>query len=345
MRRGQSSAQGEFNRASDWSITTLGQLAEFITSGSRGWARYYADQGALFVRSQNVRAGRLNFTDMQHVVQPAGAEGNRTRVQQQDLLVTITGNSVGNVALVEQDLGEAYISQHVGLIRFQEPGVAFFVARYLAPGAPGNGQIAASQSGQSKPGLTLKNLHEFLVALPSVAEQRAIATALSDMDALLAGLDRLIAKKRDLKQAAMQHLLTGKTRLPGFSGEWHDFTLHDACIKIQDGTHFSPKMGGNDFPYITSKNVGFGRMELSQVEWISAAEHAKIYSRCNVRRGDLLLTKDGANTGNAAVNPFAEPISLLSSVAFCGLTKTGTVPTFFFTRYCPPKANARSSGK
>ena len=56
--------------------------------------------------------------------------------------------------------------------------------------------------------------------LPPVPEQRAIATALSDVDALLGGLDRLIAKKRDLKQAAMQQLLTGQTRLPGFHGEW-----------------------------------------------------------------------------------------------------------------------------
>ena len=55
---------------------------------------------------------------------------------------------------------------------------------------------------------------------PESTEQRAIATALSDVDALLGGLDRLIAKKRDLKQAAMQQLLTGQTRLPGFHGEW-----------------------------------------------------------------------------------------------------------------------------
>ena len=60
----------------------------------------------------------------------------------------------------------------------------------------------------------------FVRCRPTVAEQRAIATALSDVDALLGGLDRLIAKKRDLKQAAMQQLLTGQTRLPGFHGEW-----------------------------------------------------------------------------------------------------------------------------
>ena len=58
------------------------------------------------------------------------------------------------------------------------------------------------------------------VPLPSLPEQRGIAEALSDADTLIAALEGMIAKKRDLKQAAMQHLLTGKTRLPGFSGEW-----------------------------------------------------------------------------------------------------------------------------
>ena len=65
------------------------------------------------------------------------------------------------------------------------------------------------------------------VAMPTLAEQRAIAAALSDVDALLAKLDQLIAKKRDLKQAAMQQLLTGQTRLPGFSGEWEVKRLGD----------------------------------------------------------------------------------------------------------------------
>jgi len=65
------------------------------------------------------------------------------------------------------------------------------------------------------------------IPLPSIPEQRAIATALSDIDTLLSGLDRLIAKKRDLKQAAMQQLLTGQTRLPGFHGEWEVRRLGD----------------------------------------------------------------------------------------------------------------------
>ena len=71
----------------------------------------------------------------------------------------------------------------------------------------------------------MQRLQSIPIAVPPLPEQRAIAEALSDVDALLGGLDRLIAKKRDLKQAAMQQLLTGQTRLPGFHGEWEMKTL------------------------------------------------------------------------------------------------------------------------
>src|SRR5690606_22985668 len=70
-------------------------------------------------------------------------------------------------------------------------------------------------------------LEQLNVPLPPLNEQSAIATALTDVDALLEELDRLIAKKRDIKQAAMQQLLTGETRLPGFEGEWHARRLGD----------------------------------------------------------------------------------------------------------------------
>ena len=74
--------------------------------------------------------------------------------------------------------------------------------------------------GKKVSGISKTNIPKLTLPVPSVPEQRAIATALSDVDALLGGLDRLIAKKRDLKQATMQQLLTGQTRLPGFHGEW-----------------------------------------------------------------------------------------------------------------------------
>jgi type I restriction enzyme, S subunit len=97
---------------------------------------------------------------------------------------------------------------------------------------------------------------------------------------------------------------------------WDIRTLDDVSVKIQDGTHFSPTLGGSAYRYITSRNIGYGRLRLDSVEMISESEHRKIYRHCDTRTGDLLLTKDGANTGNAAINSFTEEISLLSSVAF-----------------------------
>src|SRR5207302_843175 len=81
---------------------------------------------------------------------------------------------------------------------------------------------------------------------PSPHEQRSIATALSDVDGLLGGLDRLIAKKRDLKQAAMQQLLTGQTRLPGFNCEWEVKTFGEVAVPRRD--RIDPKRAGaHDF--------------------------------------------------------------------------------------------------
>lgn len=84
-------------------------------------------------------------------------------------------------------------------------------------------------------------------------EQRAIAEALSDVDALIGALDRLIAKKRDLKQAAMQQLLTGQTRLPGFQGEWESKRLGEIADMGSGGTPLSsvPAFYGGDIPWVS----------------------------------------------------------------------------------------------
>jgi len=94
--------------------------------------------------------------------------------------------------------------------------------------------IRGMSNGGSQDNLNSRIVKSILVPLPTPAEQRAIAAALSDVDALLAKLDALIAKKRDLKQAAMQQLLTGKTRLPGFSGEW-DVKRFGDTLKVRHG--------------------------------------------------------------------------------------------------------------
>lgn len=97
---------------------------------------------------------------------------------------------------------------------------------------------------------------------------------------------------------------------------WQIKQLGETTTKIQDGTHFSPQTDEGPCLYLTSKNIKFGRFDIKDCGWISQQEHDSIYARCDVKYGDVLLTKDGANTGNACLNDLTEPFSLLSSVAF-----------------------------
>lgn len=112
----------------------------------------------------------------------------------------------------------------------------------------------ASHSGKSGvPGVNRNDLHELEISLPPLAEQNAIASALSDMDALLAKLDQLIAKKRDIKQAAMQELLTGRRRLPGHGNiQWRAIRLGDVlAVRHGKSQHEVVKSGG-EYPILAS---------------------------------------------------------------------------------------------
>ena len=120
-----------------------------------------------------------------------------------------------------------------------------------------------------------------------------------------------------------------QTEMGVIPDEWEVKTCAEICLKIQDGTHFSPTPGGKDFLYVTSKNIGFGTLDVTDANRIDAAQHRTIYKRCDVRRGDLLLTKDGANTGNAALNTLDEEFSLLSSVALLRLDTKKHEPSFY----------------
>ncbi|HXK50060.1 MAG TPA: restriction endonuclease subunit S [Clostridiales bacterium] len=97
---------------------------------------------------------------------------------------------------------------------------------------------------------------------------------------------------------------------------WKKDKFSNVLAIIKDGTHFSPSKFGGKNLYITSKNIKMGYLDLSNVSYIPDDEHEKIYSSSPVKFGDVLLTKDGANTGNVAINNIQEPFSLLSSVAY-----------------------------
>lgn len=185
------------------------------------------------------------------------------------------------------------------------------------------------------PKLMNNTMAKILIKLPPFPEQRRIAEILDTLDETIRKTEALIDKLKRVKEGLLHDLLTrgidehGQLRdsathpeqfkdspLGRIPKEWSIQSLKEVSTKIQDGTHFSPQSKEGPYRYITSKNIRFGYLDLRECGWISEQEHQDIYTRCDVTYGDVLLTKDGANTGNAAINTLREPFSLLSSVAF-----------------------------
>lgn len=164
------------------------------------------------------------------------------------------------------------------------------------------------------------------VPYPSVSEQQRLVARIESLFAKLdaakakvqAVLDAHEARKAALLHDAFAGKLTAKWRKEHgiASDSWYTDTLKDLCVKITDGTHHSPpNTNKGDYMYVTAKNIKETGIMLDNITYVSSAVHDEIYSRCDVKKGDVLYIKDGATTGIATVNTLDEPFSLLSSVA------------------------------
>lgn len=198
----------------EWSQVRLGDLTQLVTSGSRGWAEFYADDGALFIRAQNINTDKLVLEDIAHVQAPKNAEGARTRVRRSDLLVTITGANVTKTALVEHELPEAYVNQHIGLVRLKNSELAPIIHLVLVAPNAGRKQLEEAAYGAGKPGLNLQNLKDVAFDLPEKEERAEIIRRASN---LLSLADQIEA--RYLKAKTHVDRLTQSILAKAFRGE------------------------------------------------------------------------------------------------------------------------------
>jgi len=199
----------------EWEVETIRNLALHVTSGSRGWAEYYSAEGDAFIRSQNIRDGFFDLSDLAYVSQPESAEGIRTRVQPGDILITITGNNVGNAAVVPNTwTAPSYVSQHVGLVRLKDNLHADFTGLFLSPSGPGGSQLSAAQYGQSKPGLNLQSLRNLLVPIPTNQERASIVSVLRQFQSQIDLESVTLTALKSVKSSLSSSLLSGELRVP-----------------------------------------------------------------------------------------------------------------------------------
>lgn len=175
-----------------WETVTSKKLFEYVTSGSRGWAQYYSQSGAVFVRMGNLQHStiELDMSSIQYVDLPDKAEGQRSLIKKNDILISITAD-VGMIGLVRDIDFEGYINQHVALARPAEPESAEFIAWYLVSDV-GFKQFRKKQRGATKVGLGLNDIRTLCLDMPIMAEQKEILNI----------LNRLMIKEHQAKQAA-----------------------------------------------------------------------------------------------------------------------------------------------
>lgn len=196
----------------DWNIDILEGYATRIGSGitPKGGESSYKKEGRPLVRSQNVGWGKLILNDIAFIDDETHQTFPNTEIKINDVFLNISGASIGRSSYANDKLVGGNVNQHVCIIRTIKKKLNPIFLNLFLLSNKGQKLIDSFQSGGNRQGLNIGQIRTFQIPIPTLTEQTAIATALSDADALIASIEKLISKKRLIKQGAMQKLLSPK---------------------------------------------------------------------------------------------------------------------------------------
>lgn len=203
----------------DWKVSNIGDLCViFGRIGFRGYTKadiVSQDQGVLSISPSNIIGGRTSFTHGTYITRQKYEESPEIKIYEDDILLVKTGSTYGKIALVKNLKEDATLNPQVVVFKRLKSPAAFLA--YIMQSDIVQNQIEETIVGGAIPTLSQKVVLSYKIPLPTPREQLAIANVLSDTDALIIAIEQLIAKKKDIKTATMQQLLTGRTRLAQFA--------------------------------------------------------------------------------------------------------------------------------
>lgn len=184
---------------------SLSEYIVFLTSGSRGWSQYFTDSGEYFITIKNVKNCKITLQDVQCVTPPDNAEAKRTRVQENDLLISITAD-LGRTGIVTKKIAEhgAYINQHLTCIRLKQDKLnPLYVAYYMESDA-GKEQFIAKNQSAVKAGLNFNAINSLKLMVPPLALQNQFAAFVERVDQQKQSVQKSLEKLELMKKALMQ---------------------------------------------------------------------------------------------------------------------------------------------
>ena len=337
--------RGEFESWTEATVDHIKASTENALStgpfGSSIGSQFFEDRGVPVIRGSNLaNDGRTYLIDdgLIFVSEAKATEFRRSAVFQGDLIFTCWG-TINQVGLVSDRAAyPRYIISNKQMKLTPDPkkaDSAFLF--YLFSGSDLQRQIKNQSIGSSVPGFNLGRLRALRFRVPALHEQKAIAEALSDADALIESLEQFLAKKRQIKRGAMQELLTGKKRLPGFSGDWEVKQLGaTATLKARigwQGLTTAEYLDSGDYYLVTGTELKGGNIDWESCQYVDESRY-KQDKYIQLKEHDVLVTKDGSIGKIALVTELSRPATLNSGVFVIRPIEAAFNPEFFYYLLC-----------
>lgn len=324
----------------NWVNCKLGEVLT-LKNGYAFKSQNYREEGVPVIRISDIQEGEVKPEGA--VCVEASSEYERFIIDKGDILVAMSGATTGKYGVFKSNEA-AYQNQRVGNFKpFSEDHLPKTFVYYLLGGL--KKEIEDQAYGGAQPNISSRMIENLDIQLPPLPEQKRIVAKLDGLFAHLEELKERLANVPELLKQFRQAILD-----ESFSFDFERKVLKDVCLKIQDGAHHSPKNqypenDGTKYLYITSKNIRNNYMKLDNIVYVDKEFHDTIYPRCTPEYGDVLLTKDGANTGNVTLNSLKEEFSLLSSVCLIKTNKEKLLPSYLKYFIQSPKGFKELTGE
>lgn len=300
-----------------WNVEKLEPKVGNVKSGKRLPKGFYVTDmhtNHPYIRVIDMREGYVDTSELKYVPDEAFSAIQNYRIYKDDIYISVAG-TLGIVGQIPAYLDGANLTENANRVTNIKCNVKYLM--YWLMSSTIQNIISQTQTLGAQPKLALTRIRNFPVILPSIQEQEKIVEVLSDVDTLIADLQKLIRKKKDIRQGTMQMLVTGKKRLNGFDGEWVKINLSkNSKLKARIGWQglTTAEYLDEGYPYlITGTDFKDGQIDWNGCHYVDYNRYEQD-PNIQVSNGDLLLTKDGTIGKVAYVADLTRPATLNSGV-------------------------------
>lgn len=300
-----------------WNVEKLEPKIGNVKSGKRLPKGFYVTDmhtNHPYIRVIDMREGYVDTSELKYVPDEAFSAIQNYRIYKDDIYISVAG-TLGIVGQIPAYLDGANLTENANRVTNIKCNVKYLM--YWLMSSTIQNIISQTQTLGAQPKLALTRIRNFPVILPSIQEQEKIVEVLSNVDTLITNLQKLIRKKKDIRQGTLQMLVTGKKRLDGFDGEW-------VKINLSKNSKLKARIGWQGLTTAEYLDEGYSYLitgtdfKDGQIDWNGC--HYVDYNRyeqdpnIQVSNGDLLLTKDGTIGKVAYVADLTRPATLNSGV-------------------------------